>query len=83
MERGEQIVQAFSKAQTIARQLGIELSEGGTGGGSDANFVAALGLPVLDGLGALGQGAHSYKEQIEIAPLATRIALLAALISEW
>lgn len=83
MERSEQIIQAFTKAQSIARQLGIDVSEGGTGGGSDANFVAALGLPVLDGLGALGQGAHSYKEQIEVAPLAERTALLAALISEW
>jgi glutamate carboxypeptidase len=83
MERSEQIVQAFTKAKSIASELGLELSEGGTGGGSDANFVAACGIPVLDGLGALGRGAHSYEEQIEIASLVERTALLAALISEW
>lgn len=83
MERNAQIIAAFEKAQTIASRIGIQLSEGGTGGGSDANFVAAHGVPVLDGLGALGRGAHSHSEQIEIAPLAERTALLAALISEW
>jgi len=83
MERNTEIVEAFKRAQSIAGDLGIELSEGGTGGGSDANFVAAQGLPVLDGLGALGRGAHTSEELIEIAPLAERIALLAALISEW
>jgi glutamate carboxypeptidase len=83
MERNSQILDAFKKAKAIASRLGIQLDEGGTGGGSDANFVAAHGVPVLDGLGALGRGAHSHSEQIEIAPLAERAALLAALISEW
>ncbi len=83
MERNQQIIEAFSKAKSIASTLGLELSEGGTGGGSDANFVAARGIPVLDGLGALGRGAHSYEEQIEIATLVERTTLLAALISEW
>ncbi|MGD8553000.1 MAG: M20 family metallopeptidase [Anaerolineales bacterium] len=83
MERSQQIMRAFSKAKAIATELGIDLSEGGTGGGSDANFVAAHGASVLDGLGALGRGAHTYKEQIETKPLAQRTALLTALISEW
>ena len=83
MERNTQILAAFKKAQTIASRLGIQLDEGGTGGGSDANFVAAHGVPVLDGLGALGRGAHSHSEQIEIATLTQRTALLAELISEW
>jgi glutamate carboxypeptidase len=83
MERNSLIIDAFNKAQSIAGDLGLTLSEGGTGGGSDANFVAARGVPVLDGLGALGHGAHSPEEQIKIAPLAARTALLAALISEW
>jgi glutamate carboxypeptidase len=83
MERSAAIVEAFKKAQSIAANLGIDLSEGGTGGGSDANFVAARGVPVLDGLGACGRGAHSSEELIEIAPLAERTALLAALISDW
>jgi glutamate carboxypeptidase len=59
------------------------LTEGGTGGGSDANFVAPLGVPVLDGLGAFGNGAHSEREHIVIARLPDRTALLAALLSEW
>jgi glutamate carboxypeptidase len=83
MERNQKIMQAFEKAKTIASDLGLDLSEGGTGGGSDANFVAARGASVLDGLGAVGQGAHTYNERIEIEPLARRTALLAALISEW
>lgn len=83
MERNPQIMQAFTRAKSIANKLGINLMEGGTGGGSDANFVAAQGIPVLDGLGALGRGAHSPNELIEIAPLVERTALLAALISEW
>lgn len=83
MERSAAVVEAFERAQSIAAGLDIALAEGGTGGGSDANFVAARGLPVLDGLGVLGRGAHSAEELIEIAPLAERTALLAALISEW
>ncbi|MDF1500637.1 MAG: M20 family metallopeptidase [Anaerolineales bacterium] len=83
MERSDLIVRSFSRAQAIAAELALDLMEGGTGGGSDANFVAAQGIPVLDGLGALGRGAHSSQEQIDIAPLAERMALLAALINEW
>jgi len=83
MERNEQMIQTFQRAQGIARNLGLSLSEGGTGGGSDANFVAALGVPVLDGLGAIGTGAHTKHEQIEMESLAERTALIAALISEW
>ncbi len=83
MERNEQMIKTFQRAQGIARDLGLSVSEGGTGGGSDANFVAALGVPVLDGLGALGIGAHTKHEQIETESLAERTALIAALISEW
>ena len=83
MERNEQMLKTFKRAQGIAIDLGVSVSEGGTGGGSDANFVAALGVPVLDGLGAIGTGAHTKHEQIEIASLAERTALMAALISEW
>ena len=83
MERNEQMLKTFKRAQGIANDLGVSVSEGGTGGGSDANFVAALGVPVLDGLGAIGTGAHTKHEQIEIASLAERTALMAALISEW
>jgi glutamate carboxypeptidase len=83
MERNEQMIKTFQRAQGIAHELGLSLSEGGTGGGSDANFVAALGVPVLDGLGAIGIGAHTKHEQIETESLAERTALIAALISEW
>jgi glutamate carboxypeptidase len=83
MPRSPVMADAFQKAQAIASKLGIQLTEGGTGGGSDANFVAPLGVPVLDGLGAVGNGAHSEREYIEVSSLPTRTALLAALISEW
>ncbi len=83
MPRSTVMAEAFERARTIASMLGIQLTEGGTGGGSDANFVAPLGVPVLDGLGAVGNGAHSEREYIEVASLPSRTALLAALISEW
>ena len=73
----------FARAQAIAAALGLEVGLGGTGGGSDANFVAPLGVPVLDGLGALGNGAHSEREHISIVHLPKRAALLAAVLSEW
>jgi len=83
MPRDELMIATFRKAQAIGERLGLKLGEGGTGGGSDANFVAPLGVPVLDGLGALGNGAHSEREHIVIGKLAERTALLAAIISEW
>jgi glutamate carboxypeptidase len=83
MPRSPIMAEAFAHAQEIAARIGIQLTEGGTGGGSDANFVAPLGVPVLDGLGAVGNGAHSEREYIELTSLPQRTALLAALISEW
>jgi glutamate carboxypeptidase len=83
MPRDERMAASFARASAIARRLGMNLSEGGTGGGSDANFVAPLGVPVLDGLGALGNGAHSEREHVVIANLPERTALLAALLSDW
>lgn len=83
MPRDETMIATFKRAQQIAATLGLKLTEGSTGGGSDANFVAPLGVPVLDGLGAQGNGAHSEREHVIIASLPERTALLAALISEW
>jgi glutamate carboxypeptidase len=83
MQRDSLMVETYQRAQAIVRELGIELSEGGTGGGSDANFVAALGLPVLDGLGAIGEGAHSRTEHIQRSCIAERAAILAAIITDW
>ncbi len=57
--------------------MGFELHEGGTGGGSDGNFTAALGIPTLDGLGAIGDGAHALHEHVELASLPARAALIA------
>ena len=73
----------FEKAKAIAETIGIELKAGGSGGVSDANFVAALGIPVLDGLGAIGEGYHSEREFIFADSLPERAKLLAALLREW
>jgi glutamate carboxypeptidase len=59
MERSRGTVRLFRKAQTLARELGFTLNEASTGGGSDGNFTAALGIPTLDGMGAVGEGAHA------------------------
>jgi glutamate carboxypeptidase len=82
MERSPAIAALFEHARAIGSSLGLELSEGSTGGGSDGNFTAALGVPTLDGLGARGGGAHADDEHIIISSLAERAALLAALLLE-
>ena len=65
----------------IARhELGIDLEESATGGGSDGNFTAALGVPTLDGLGAVGEGAHAANESVLVSRIADRVALLAGLL---
>lgn len=74
---------ALAKAQKIAAAEGIELKADGSGGGSDGNFVAPLGVPVLDGLGAVGADYHSEREWIYTASLASRARLVAALIRDW
>ncbi len=73
----------FEKARSIAARMGMELKAGGTGGGSDANFVAPLGIPVLDGLGAVGEGYHSEREYIFADSLEERTKLVAALLQNW
>ena len=70
-----------SRREAIARELGQTLAEGSTGGGSDGNFTAALGVPTLDGLGAIGDGAHALHEHVEIDALTDRAALVAGLIA--
>jgi len=71
----------FSRAKSLAKQLGITLGEAAAGGGSDGNFTAAVGVPTLDGLGAVGDGAHSTHEHVLIKTMPERAALLAALLS--
>jgi glutamate carboxypeptidase len=80
MERSRGGVRLFHKAQTLARELGFELNEAATGGGSDGNFTAALGIPTLDGMGAVGEGAHAPHESVFVEHLAPRTALLAAML---
>ena len=72
----------FKQAQKLAAQLGFPLEEAATGGGSDGNFTAALGIPTLDGLGAVGAGAHAPHEHILTKHLIPRTALLAALLAD-
>jgi glutamate carboxypeptidase len=81
MERSRGTVRLFRKAHALARELGFELQEASTGGGSDGNFTAALGIPTLDGMGAVGEGAHALHESVLIKHLAPRTALLAGMLA--
>ncbi len=80
MERAVGVAALYKKAAEIARELGWKLEEAAVGGGSDGNFTAALGIPTLDGLGAVGEGAHAEHESIVISELPRRAALLAGLV---
>jgi glutamate carboxypeptidase len=74
-------VSLFEHAREVAAALGLELGEGGTGGASDGNFTGALGIPTLDGLGAVGDGAHALHEHVRLEELPLRAALLAGLLA--
>jgi glutamate carboxypeptidase len=80
-ERSPGVVRLYEQAKEAAAALGRELAEGGTGGGSDGNFTGALGVPTLDGLGPMGDGAHALHEHVIEADLPWRAALLAALLA--
>ena len=80
LERTERVRRLYEQARDIARALGYDLKEGGTGGGSDGNLTAAVGVPTLDGLGAVGDGAHALHEHVDIESLPDRAALVAGLI---
>ena len=71
----------YRKARELGRQMGLDLKEAATGGGSDGNFTAALGIPTLDGLGGTGDGAHARHEHVIVHELPQRAALLAALMA--
>ena len=81
MERKTGTIALFKKARSLAAELGFTLEEAATGGGSDGNFTAALGVPTLDGMGAVGDGAHAAHESVLIEHLIPRTALLAAMIA--
>jgi glutamate carboxypeptidase len=81
MERKAGTIALYKQARRLAAELGFVLEEAATGGGSDGNFTAALGVPTLDGLGAVGDGAHAAHESVVIEHLVPRTALLAGLIA--
>jgi glutamate carboxypeptidase len=81
MERTEGVARLFAVAAEVAHALGEDVSEGSAGGGSDGNFTAALGVPTLDGLGAVGDGAHAAHERIDLAALPFRVALVAGILA--
>jgi glutamate carboxypeptidase len=80
MERTKGTAALFERAATLAGYMGCKLEEAATGGGSDGNFTSALGIPTLDGMGAVGEGAHASNESILIDALVPRTALLAAML---
>jgi glutamate carboxypeptidase len=81
MERTKEVAGLFRLARAAAAEIGVELEESATGGGSDGNFTAAVGVPTLDGLGAVGEGAHAAHESILLDRMADRIELLAQLVA--
>jgi glutamate carboxypeptidase len=80
MERTAAVTELFARASDVASSLGRALGEGSAGGGSDGNFTAAVGVPTLDGLGAVGDGAHAAHEHVDVTALPWRAALLAGLL---
>jgi glutamate carboxypeptidase len=80
MERNAGVAALYKKAQAVAKQIRWKLEEAAVGGGSDGNFTAGIGIPTLDGLGAVGEGAHAIHEYIVISELPRRALLLAGLI---
>jgi glutamate carboxypeptidase len=80
MERSQAMAALFEKARANAAAMGVELREGSTGGGSDGNFTAAMGVPTLDGLGPEGEGAHAAHEHVITESFPRRVALLSGLL---
>jgi glutamate carboxypeptidase len=81
MERTRGTARLYHEAKALAAELGFELDEASTGGASDGNFTSALGIPTLDGMGAVGEGAHARHESIVLEHVAPRTALLAGLLA--
>ncbi len=83
MERNETMRRAFQQIQEIGRRLGLEVHEAGSGGGSDGNTTASMGIPTLDGMGPTGAGLHAAHEHVLISSLPEKTALVAALLRQW
>ena len=80
LERTAAVVKLFEQAQAVAAEIGVAVAEGSAGGGSDGNFTAALGIPTLDGVGAIGDGAHALHEHVDIDALIPRAAIISGLL---
>jgi glutamate carboxypeptidase len=81
MERRAGTIALFKRARRLAAEMGVQLEEASTGGGSDGNFTAGIGVPTLDGMGAVGAGAHADHEHIVVKHLVERTALLTGMLS--
>jgi glutamate carboxypeptidase len=81
MERTRGTVKLFERAHLLAADLGFALEEASTGGASDGNFTSAMGIPTLDGMGAVGEGAHASHESILLDHIVPRTALLAGMLA--
>ncbi len=83
MEHNEQMKRTFAQCKAIGERYGLTVREDGSGGGSDGNFTAHMGIPTLDGLGPQGDGLHALHEHVVLASLPRRATLLAAMLKDW
>lgn len=81
MERSKGVIALYKLAKQLGREMGVEVEESATGGGSDGNLTAALGIPTLDGLGTVGEGAHAPHESMLVDRIPDRVALLAGMLA--
>ncbi|MEH7885160.1 M20 family metallopeptidase [Bacillus sp. JJ1609] len=83
LERTEAVIQLYEELKGIAASHGYDLGEGSSGGASDGNFTAGLGIPTIDGLGPVGDGAHTDNEHVDLSNLPYRAALMAEIIQRY
>lgn len=83
MERNEQMIVTFAQCKSIGEKYGLTVREDGSGGASDGNFTAYMGIPTLDGLGPQGRGLHAEDEQVVVASLPRRATLIAGMLRDW
>jgi glutamate carboxypeptidase len=83
MERSGGVAAMYDLARASAARLGVDLAETAVGGASDGNFAAALGVPVLDGLGAVGAGAHARHEHVSVDGMVERAAVAAGVVAAF
>jgi glutamate carboxypeptidase len=81
MQRNEKIARLFETAWRVGEELGIEVEEATAGGSSDGCFCAALGVPVMEGLGAVGAGAHAEDEHVVLSSISERASLISAILT--